>query len=97
MDESEDEKTNSEEEKIVDEEVQEEKIEDKKDEKEEDESEDDFCIHDVKIDTTCFRPECRKCRKNYYKILKSMCPHDRITEECYKCCLHPINGWMHKS
>ena len=85
MDESEDERTNCEEESIMDEEVQEDKIENKddkeerKDEKEEDESEDELCIHNVKIDTSVFRPECRKCRKNCYKILKSTFPHDRTT------------------
>ena len=102
MDESEEERTDCEEEDIVDEEVQEEKLEDKedkeernkKDEKEDNEQEYVFCIHEVKIDTSMFRPDCRKCRKNYYKILKSTCPHDRITEECYKCCQNPINGWM---
>ena len=59
-----------------------------------------FCIHEVKIDTSKCRPECMKCRKNYYKILNSECPHGLTTrkvENCYTCSLQPVDGWIYKT
>ena len=72
---------NFEEEKIIEEKVK--------------ESVDLFCIHEVKIKTSDFRPDCRKCRKNYYKVLHSICPHYVRREICYKC--ENVNGWLYKT
>ena len=73
------------------------------DEKNKDESGDILCIHEVKIDTSKFRPECKKCCKNYYKIMSSECPHSqkslchyRTVENCYDCS-REIDGWIYKT
>ena len=67
----------------------------KEDEKGKEESGDVFCIHEVRIDTTKFRPECRKCRNNHYKLLNKICSHYEQTKNCYQC--ENVNGWMYKS
>ena len=54
-----------------------------------------FCIHEVQVNTSEYRPDCRKCRKNYYKILNTMCSHSKIREDCYSC--EPIDGWLYKT
>ena len=61
----------------------------------ESETEDLFCIHENKVNTSDYRPDCRKCRKNYYKILNSICPHYVKRENC-SCCGN-VDGWMYKS
>ena len=63
---------------------------------EKDASEDVFCIHNVKINTSDDRPECRKCRKNYYKILNTDCPHYTKREYCFNC-ERKIDGWIYKT
>ena len=54
----------------------------KGDEKDKEENVDVFCIHEVRIDATKFRPECRKCRNNHYKLLNKMCSHYEQTKNC---------------
>ena len=82
-----------EEEDIGKEEVEEEKILDEK--ANESENKDLFCIHNNKINLSDYRPDCKKCRKNYYKMINSDCPHYVKRENCFSC-YSSTDGWMYK-
>ena len=71
---------------------------DDEDEEESDEKEqnvDVFCIHNIKITNLLSRPECNKCRKNYYKLRKRPCDHFEQTEDCFLC--GEVVGWIYKT
>ena len=55
-----------------------------------------MCIHDVIIKDPYSRPDCNKCRKNYYKIRKKPCSHFEQTEDCFICGIN-LNGWIYES
>ena len=64
-----------------------------------DDREDIFCIHGVKIPTQdphtqIRRSDCRKCRKNYYRILNMKCPHYKKRIYCDFC--DNVDGWCYE-